>query len=102
LANCCDRHVARRGRAKTHKHEKHETAIYVLWSLGAVYYGENLEKRMIARDGEFVYVTANTPHLSYNMSDIGPCTAIITRTDPNEQESVMMLPELAALGRLDR
>src|SRR5215469_13718756 len=89
------------GRAKTHKHEKHETAIYVLKGVGAMYYGDNLEEHMITPEGEFVYIPANTPHLPYNMSDTEPCTAIIARTDPNEQESVMMLPELDALGRLD-
>jgi uncharacterized RmlC-like cupin family protein len=26
-----------------------------------------------------------------------PCTAVIARTDPNEQEGVVMLPELDAL-----
>ncbi len=26
-----------------------------------------------------------------------PCTAVIARTDPNEQESVVLLPELDAL-----
>jgi uncharacterized RmlC-like cupin family protein len=36
------------------------------------------------------------PHLPANVSD-RPATAIITRTDPNEQESVVLLPELEAL-----
>ena len=33
------------GRAKTHKHEAHETAIYVLSGEGGMYYGERLEHR---------------------------------------------------------
>ena len=34
------------------------------------------------------------PHLPYNPSDIEPAVAVIARTDPNEQESVVLLPDL--------
>jgi uncharacterized RmlC-like cupin family protein len=34
------------------------------------------------------------PHLPYNLSVTDSCVAIIARTDPNEQESVILLPEL--------
>jgi uncharacterized RmlC-like cupin family protein len=34
------------------------------------------------------------PHLPYNPSDQVPVVAVIARTDPNEQESVILLPEL--------
>jgi uncharacterized RmlC-like cupin family protein len=34
------------------------------------------------------------PHLPYNPSESESCTALIARTDPNEQESVLLLPEL--------
>jgi uncharacterized RmlC-like cupin family protein len=33
------------------------------------------------------------PHLPANPSDSQPCTAILARTDPNEQESVVLLDE---------
>jgi uncharacterized RmlC-like cupin family protein len=36
------------------------------------------------------------PHLPYNLSDTESCVAVIARTDPNEQESVVLLPELEA------
>jgi uncharacterized RmlC-like cupin family protein len=84
-------------RAKAHKHECHETAIYVLSGEAARYYGERLEQRMMVRAGDFVYIPADTPHLPYNMSQTEPCTAVIARTDPNEQESVVLLPELETL-----
>lgn len=84
-------------RAKAHKHEHHETAIYVLSGEGAMYYGERLEQHMVVRAGDFVYIPADMPHLPYNMSQTEPCTAVIARTDPNEQESVVLLPELEAL-----
>jgi uncharacterized RmlC-like cupin family protein len=43
-----------------------------------------------------VYIPANVPHLPINNSD-APVSAVIARTDPNEQESVTLLPELEAL-----
>ncbi|WP_284314970.1 cupin domain-containing protein [Labrys miyagiensis] len=81
-------------RAKAHKHEAHETAIYVLEGESGMHYGEKLEHHLIARAGEFLYIPANMPHLPYNLSDTEPCRAVIARTDPNEQESVVLLPEL--------
>jgi uncharacterized RmlC-like cupin family protein len=81
-------------RAKAHKHEAHETAIYVLEGESGMHYGEKLEHHLVARAGEFLYIPANMPHLPYNLSDTEPCRAVIARTDPNEQESVVLLPEL--------
>src|ERR1700723_4513052 len=79
------------GRAKAHKHEAHETALYVLSGKVGMYYGEKLENHMVTGAGDFVYIPANTPHLPYNMSETEPATAAISRTDPNEQESVVLL-----------
>ena len=84
-------------RAKAHKHEAHETALYVLSGEVGMYYGEKLEHHMVTRAGDFVYIPANTPHLPYNTSPTEPATAIVSRTDPNEQESVVVLPELDAI-----
>jgi uncharacterized RmlC-like cupin family protein len=44
--------------------------------------------------GEFLYIPANMPHLPYNLSASESCVAVIARTDPNDQESVVLLPEL--------
>lgn len=85
------------GRAKAHKHAAHETALYVLSGEAGMYYGERLEHHMVNRAGDFVYIPANMPHLPYNASTIEPVVAIISRTDPNEQESVVLLPELEAI-----
>lgn len=84
------------GRAKAHKHENHETAIYVLSGEACTWYGERLEHRFTARAGDMVYIPAGTPHLPANLGG-EPCTAVIARTDPHEQESVVLLPELEAL-----
>src|SRR6266508_1398346 len=83
-------------RAKVHHHARHETAIYVLSGESAMWYGETLEGHMIAQAGDLIYIPAGVPHLPYNPSD-EPCRAVIACTDPNEQESVVLLPELNAL-----
>ncbi len=85
------------GRAKAHKHEAHETAIYVLSGEGRMWWGERLENHLVSPAGAFVYIPANVPHLPYNPSATETCVAVIARTDPNEQESVVLLPELDAI-----
>lgn len=82
------------GRAKAHLHENHETAIYVLSGEGGMWYGEELEGHLTAKAGEFLYIPAGMPHLPYNPSETETVTAVIARTDPNEQESVVLLPDL--------
>lgn len=84
------------GRAKAHKHEAHETAIYVISGSAKMYWGENLEHVMETNAGDLIYIPAGTPHLPFN-DGIEPAVAVIARTDPNEQESVVLLPELEAL-----
>ena len=59
-----------------------------------MWYGERLEEHLSAKSGDFVYIPADMPHLPYNLSDTESCVAVIARTDPNEQESVVLLPEL--------
>jgi uncharacterized RmlC-like cupin family protein len=85
------------GRAKAHKHAAHETAIYVLSGEARMYAGERLDQHVVGRAGDFMYIPANAPHLPYNPSPTEPCVALIARTDANEQESVVLLPELDAL-----
>jgi len=84
-------------RAKAHKHESHETAIYAISGDVGMWYGETLENHVVTRAGDFLYIAANVPHLPYNLSATEPAVAIVARTDPNEQESVVMLPELDAI-----
>jgi uncharacterized RmlC-like cupin family protein len=84
------------GRAKAHKHASYETAIYVISGEGVTFYGERLEHRAVTKAGELFYIPAGVPHLPMNLGD-QPVTAVIARTDPNEQESVVLLPELDGL-----
>ena len=83
-------------RAHAHKHERHETAIHVLKGVSGCFWGDRLQHHAIAGAGDFVYIAADVPHLPYNRSASEPVVAVIARTDPNEQESVVLLPELEA------
>jgi uncharacterized RmlC-like cupin family protein len=48
---------------------------------------------MVTRTGDFVYIPAGMPHLPFNTSST-EALAVLSRTDPREQESVRLLPEL--------
>lgn len=87
------------GRANAHLHEAHETAIYVLSGTAEMWYGEGLREYLTVSAGEFLYIPAGMPHLPANASNTEPCSAVLARTDPNEQESVVLLPELDAAPR---
>ena len=53
-------------------------------------YGPGLAKRSELRAGDFLYVPPGTPHLPVNRS-ASPMVAVVARTDPAEQESVVVL-----------
>ena len=81
-------------RAKAHKHESRETAIYALSGESGCWYGEKLEEHLAVRAGDFVYIPADVLHLPYNPSTTENFVEMIARTDPDEQESVVLMPEL--------
>jgi uncharacterized RmlC-like cupin family protein len=85
------------GRAKAHKHADHETAILVLEGSGVMLWGEHLEHRMDFTAGDMIYIPADMPHLPFNPTD-KPMRAVIARTDPHEQESVVLMPQLEILA----
>jgi uncharacterized RmlC-like cupin family protein len=82
------------GRANAHLHENHETAIYMLSGTAEMWYGEGLSQYLTVSAGDFLYIPAGVPHLPANPSASEPAVAVLARTDPNEQESVVLLPEL--------
>ena len=84
------------GRAKAHKHLTHETAIYMLEGVTVMFWGAAVQHRMEVTAGDILYIPADMPHLPFNPGP-GPASAVIARTDPHEQESVVLLPELEAL-----
>ena len=87
----------RRGRA--HVHAGHETALYVLAGTAETRFGPGLRRRVTVQAGEFHYIPAGVPHLPINAGADEPFVAVLARTDPNEQESVVLLPELEEVAR---
>ncbi|GAB4214149.1 MAG: cupin domain-containing protein [Roseiflexaceae bacterium] len=81
-------------RAQPHLHEQHETAIYLIQGTAAMWYGEQLEQHLVMQAGDFLYIPAGVPHLPYNPGS-EEAVAVISRTDPNEQESVVLRLDLA-------
>lgn len=84
------------GHTKVHLHAAHETAIYIISGEAENWFGDQLEEQVTTRTGDLFYIPAGVPHVTVNTSD-EPATAVIARTDPNEQESVVLLPELEAV-----
>jgi uncharacterized RmlC-like cupin family protein len=85
------------GRTHAHFHEHHETAIFVLTGEVDMWSGPNLSGHEVARAGDHIYVPAGVTHVAVNRSQAEPATAVVARTDPNEQESVVLQPELDRL-----
>ena len=77
-------------KAKAHYHEAHETAIYQLEGSTSFYHGPNLEFLDQVNQGDYVYIPAGVPHQPFNPTD-RIAKALIARTDPNEQESVVLI-----------
>jgi len=62
-----------------------------------MWWGEALNHHQVLMAGDFVYLPAGVPHLPANPSQTEPATAVVARTDPNEQESVVLRPDLDVL-----
>lgn len=77
-------------KAEPHFHKGFETAIYLLKGKVETLYGENLAKSIVNEEGDFIFIPAGVPHQPRNLSDSEPAIAIVSRNDPNEQESVQV------------
>ncbi len=84
-------------RALAHMHAGHESMLYVISGEADTYFGEGLSEHVKVKAGDLQYIPAGCPHLSVNSSTTEPCVGVVARTDANEQESVVMLPDLDAL-----
>ncbi|MDT7953531.1 MAG: cupin domain-containing protein [Acetobacteraceae bacterium] len=82
--------------AKAHYHHDIETIAYLLEGECAVYYGDQLEHRMLIQAGEQNYMPANVPHAPANESG-RPCTWIVVHASGSDQHGIVLLPELDAL-----
>ena len=85
------------GRTRAHVHDHHESAFFLmsgeqveLWT------GDDLGEKAVARPGDYLYIPPGVPHVAVNRSQDTPAVFVGARTDPNEQESVVMRPDLDA------
>ena len=86
-------------RSQAHSHGEHESAAYVLEGEVVTWFGEALQKHVIARPGDFVFIPPNVPHVAANYGDVD-AVALMARSDPAAQESVKIFPELDRLAHL--
>lgn len=80
-------------RANAHLHDGHESAIYMVSGEAEQMWGSQLENHDVIHPGDYVYIPSGVPHVVMNLSS-EPVVAVIARTDPSEQESVVLTPEL--------
>ncbi len=83
-------------RAKTHLHHGIETAVYIIEGEAEMFYGPRLEQRLEGRAGDYMYVPAEMPHLVMNRSS-SACRAVVAHTASNDQDGIVLLPELDAI-----
>lgn len=86
-------------RGKAHLHEHHETVMYVLTGSVETWTGEGLVDRVVIEPGDFMFIPAGEPHLPINLSATEPCTVVLARTDPSEQQSVVLRPDLDEINQ---
>ena len=89
--------IAAGGRTRAHYHDSHESAFYLVSGELDLWYGEELREHAVARSGDYLYIPAGVSHVAVNRSSTEPAVVIGGRTDPSEQESVVLQPDLDAL-----
>jgi uncharacterized RmlC-like cupin family protein len=77
-------------RGMPHYHAEHESAIYTVSGETEVWHGDGLLQRTVVRAGDFMYVPPGTPHLPVNRGNV-LSVSVVARTDPEEQESVVIM-----------
>lgn len=75
--------------AEPHLHRGFESAIYVLEGRVETRYGPGLEKSVVNKAGDFLFIPPNVPHQPRNLSKTEPARAIVSRNDATEQEHVV-------------
>ncbi|MEC9367119.1 MAG: cupin domain-containing protein [Pseudomonadota bacterium] len=76
--------------AQAHVHKGYESAVYLLQGEVETRYGDKLEKSVVNKAGDFIFIPADVPHQPVNLSKTEAAIAIVARNDPNEQEHVVI------------
>jgi uncharacterized RmlC-like cupin family protein len=83
-------------RANAHLHRGIETAVYVIEGETETFFGPALRDVALAHAGEYLYIPADMPHVVINRSG-APCRALVAHTAADDQEGIVLLPELDSL-----
>lgn len=82
-------------RAKAHYHQGIETIAHLLGGESVVYFGPDLEQRVVVRPGETCFLAPDIPHAPCNESG-QPCTWIVVHSSGSDQDGIVLLPDLDA------
>jgi uncharacterized RmlC-like cupin family protein len=83
-------------RAKAHYHAGVETIAYLLDGACEVHWGDRLQHVTTLEAGDQAYVPADLPHAPLNHSG-APCTWLVVHGSGDDQDGIVMLPELDAV-----
>ncbi len=83
---------------RTHAHVHHHESAHYMLSGDEVelWTGARLERRDVARPGDFLFIPPGLPHVAVNRGRT-PAVFVGARNDATTQESAHLLPELDAL-----
>jgi uncharacterized RmlC-like cupin family protein len=84
------------GRSRAHLHHGIETAIYVMEGAAETWAGPRLEERVPAEAGDYLHIPADLPHVVVNRGAV-PCRAVVVHAAPDDQQGIVLLPELDPL-----
>jgi uncharacterized RmlC-like cupin family protein len=83
-------------RARAHYHDGIDTVGYIVSGESLILFGEQLEQALAARSGDYFFIPGGMPHAPCNVSD-APCTFVVAHSASDDQEGIVMRPELDAV-----
>ena len=83
-------------KAKVHIHKGIETIADLLAGECALYYGDKVERRVLVRAGDQIFVPADVPHAPCKVSHAA-CTWIVVHAAGSDQQGIVLMPELDKL-----
>ena len=77
------------GVAYAHIHDGFEVMLYILQGTVRHEFGARLEKTLVNRAGDFIFIEAGVPHEVFNVSDTEEVVAVVARSDASEWENIV-------------
>jgi uncharacterized RmlC-like cupin family protein len=78
--------------AYAHIHVDFEVMLFIMQGRVRHEYGNNLEKSMENKAGDFIFIEPGVPHEVLNLSDTEPVIAVVARSDASEWENIVNYP----------